>query len=77
MLACLPPEPWPKTETQAAPPPGVSTTGGKPVPVDPNEVRKDNTAGPGVAPGAKTDGGRPQPVDRNQVKRDNAIPGGK
>ena len=58
-------------------PPGVSTTGGKPVPVDPNEVRKDNTAGPGVAPGAKTDGGRPQPVDRNQVKRDNAIPGGK
>jgi hypothetical protein len=58
-------------------PPGVSTTGGKPVPVDPKEVRRDNTAGPGIAPGAKTDGGKPLPVDRNEVKRDNAIPGGK
>jgi hypothetical protein len=58
-------------------PPGVSTTGGKPVPVDPAEVRRDNTAGPGVAPGAKTDGGKPARVDRNEVKRDNAIPGGK
>jgi hypothetical protein len=52
-------------------PPGVSSTGGKPAPVDPKEVRRDNTAGPGVAPGAKTDGGRPQPVDPNEVKRDN------
>ena len=58
-------------------PPGVSTTGGKPLPVDPAEVRRDNTAGPGVAPGAKTDGGKPARVDRNEVKRDNAIPGGK
>jgi hypothetical protein len=58
-------------------PPGVSTTGGKPQPVDPAEVRRDNTAGPGVAPGAKTDGGRPLPVDRNEVKRENQIPGGK
>jgi hypothetical protein len=58
-------------------PPGVSTTGGKPVLVDPNEVRRDNTAGPGVAPGAKTDGGKPRPADRNEVKRENAIPGGK
>jgi hypothetical protein len=47
------------------------------VPVDPAEVRRDNTAGPGVAPGAKTDGGKPLPVDRNEVKRENAIPGGK
>jgi hypothetical protein len=58
-------------------PPGVSTTGGKPLPADPAEVRRDNTAGPGVAPGAKTDGGKPRPVDRNEVKRENAIPGGK
>ena len=58
-------------------PPGVSATGGKPQPVDRNEVKRDNTAGPGVAPGASTTGGRPQPVDRNEAKRDNAIPGGK
>ena len=58
-------------------PPGVSATGGKPAPVDRNEVKRDNTSGPGVAPGASTTGGRPQPVDRNEVKRDNAIPGGK
>ena len=58
-------------------PPGASTTGGKPVPVDRNEVKRDNTAGPGVAPGASTTGGKPQPVDRNEVKRENAIPGGK
>jgi hypothetical protein len=58
-------------------PPGVSTTGGKPLPVDPAEVRRDNTAGPGVAPGAKRDGGKPLPVDPNEVKRENAIPGGK
>jgi hypothetical protein len=51
-------------------PPGVSSTGGKPAPVDRNEVRRDNTAGPGAAPGAKTDGGKPQPVDPNEVKRD-------
>ena len=56
-------------------PPSVSTTGGKPVPVDPAEVRRDNTSGPGVAPRAKTDGGRPLPADRNEVKRENAIPG--
>jgi hypothetical protein len=59
-------------------PPGVSQDGpGKPLPVDRNEVRRDNTSGPGVAPGAKTDGGKPVPVDRNEVKRENAIPGGK
>jgi hypothetical protein len=58
-------------------PPGVSATGGKPQPVDRNEVKRDNTGGPGEAPRASTTGGKPAPVDRNEVKRDNAIPGGK
>ena len=54
-------------------PPGVSQDGPRtPRPVDPAEVRRDNTSGPGIATGAKTDGGRPQPVDRNEVKKDNA-----
>ncbi len=57
-------------------PPGVSTTGGKPVPVDPAEVRRDNTAGPGEAPLVSPDGGRPLPVDPAELRRDNtANPG--
>jgi hypothetical protein len=56
--------------------PGVSTTGGKPVPVDPAEVRRDNTAGPGEAPLVSPDGGRPLPVDPAELRRDNtANPG--
>jgi hypothetical protein len=57
--------------------PGVSQDGpGKPLPVDPAEVRRDNTAGPGEAPLASTTGGRPQPVDPAELKRDNtANPG--
>jgi len=57
--------------------PGVSQDGpGKPLPVDPAEVRRDNTAGPGEAPLASTTGGRPQPVDPAELRRDNtANPG--
>jgi hypothetical protein len=57
--------------------PGVSQDGpGKPLPVDPAEVRRDNTAGPGEAPLASTTGGRPLPVDPAELKRDNtANPG--
>ena len=33
--------------------PGVSTTGGKPVPVDPAELRRDNTANQGSLPSAR------------------------
>ena len=51
--------------------PGASSTGGRPVPVNPGEVRRDNTADPGSAPGASTTGGRPAPVDPGQVRRDN------
>ena len=50
--------------------PGASSTGGRPVPVDPNQVRRDNTADPGSAPGASTTGGRPVPVDPGEVRRD-------
>ena len=32
------------------PAPGVSTTGGRPVPVDPAEVRRDNTNDPNATP---------------------------
>ena len=56
-------------------PPGVSATGGKPVPLNPAEVKREN-ATPG-APSVSTTGGKPVPVDRNEVKKDNAIPGGK
>ena len=58
--------------------PGVSQDGpGKPLPVDPAEVRRDNTAGPGEAPGVSQDGpGKPLPVDPNELRRDNtAKPG--
>jgi len=57
--------------------PGVSQDGpGKPLPVYPAEVRRDNTAGPGEAPLASTTGGRPLPVDPNELRRDNtANPG--
>jgi hypothetical protein len=40
-------------------------------PVDPAEVRRDNTADPGSAPRASTTGGRPVPVDPAEVRRDN------
>ena len=56
-------------------PPGVSATGGKPVPVGPAEVRRDKTSSPGVAPSASTTGGKPVPVNPAEVKRQNAIPG--
>jgi hypothetical protein len=57
--------------------PGVSQHGpGKPLPVDPAEVRRDNTAGPGEAPFASTTGGRPAAVDPVELRRDNtANPG--
>jgi hypothetical protein len=57
--------------------PGVSQNGpGKPLPVDPAEVRRDNTTEPGAAPLASTTGGRPLPVDPAELKRDNtANPG--
>ena len=57
--------------------PGVPQHGyGKPLPVDPAEVRRDNTAGPGEAPFASTTGGRPQPVDPAELRRDNTgMPG--
>jgi hypothetical protein len=57
--------------------PGVSQNGpGKPLPVDPAELRRDNTASPGEAPLASTTGGRPAPVDPAELKRDNtANPG--
>jgi hypothetical protein len=58
--------------------PGVSQDGpGKPLPVDPAEVRRDNTAGPGEAPGVSQDGpGRRLPVDATELRRDNtAKPG--
>jgi hypothetical protein len=57
--------------------PGVSQDGGRALPVDRAEVRRDNTAGPGVAPGVSQDGpGRPLPVDPNELRRDNtANPG--
>jgi hypothetical protein len=57
--------------------PGVSQHGpGKPQPVDPAEVRRDNTADPGEAPLASTTGGRPLPVDPAELKKDNtANPG--
>ena len=54
--------------------PLASPTGGKPVAVDPAEVRRDNTAGPGST--ASTTGSKSQPVDRAELKRDNtANPG--
>jgi hypothetical protein len=46
-------------------------TGGRPVPVDPAEVRRDNTADPNSAPLASPTGGRPVPVDPAEVRRDN------
>jgi hypothetical protein len=58
--------------------PGVSQDGpGKPRPVDPAEVRRDNTAGPGEAPGVPQDGyGKPLPVSRGELRRDDtANPG--
>ena len=58
--------------------PGVSQHGpGKPLPVDPAEVRRDNTAGPGEAPGVPQDGyGKPLPVSRGELRRDDtASPG--
>lgn len=50
---------------------------GKPQPVNPAEVRRDNTAGPGEAARVPEDGyGRPQPVDPAELRRDNtANPG--
>ena len=53
------------------PAPGVSTTGGRPLPVNPAEVKRDNTADPNSAPGASPTGGRPVPVDPAEVRRDN------
>jgi hypothetical protein len=56
--------------------PGVSQDGGKPLPVDPAEVRRDTTAGPGQAPLVSEDGGKPLPVDPAELRRDNtAKPG--
>ena len=56
--------------------PNASSSGGRPVPVNPAEVRRDNTADPGSAPGASTTGGRPVPVNPGEVRRDNtADPG--
>lgn len=56
--------------------PLVSSDGGKPLPVDRAEVRRDRTAGPGVAPLASQDGGKPLPVDPAELRRDNtANPG--
>jgi hypothetical protein len=57
--------------------PGVSATGGRPLPVNPAEVKRDNTADPGSAPLVSPDGGRPLPVDPAELRRDNtANPGG-
>lgn len=57
-------------------PPGVSQDGpGKPKPVNPAEVRRENAI-PGGS-GASTTGGPPKPVNPTDVKRENAIPGGK
>ena len=56
------------------PAPGVSATGGKPLPVNPAEVRRDNTADPNSAPGASPTGGKPVPVDPAVVRRENAQP---
>ena len=51
--------------------PLVSQDGGKPVPVNPAEVRRDNTAGPGVAPLVPEDGyGKPAPVSPAELRRD-------
>ena len=44
---------------------------GRAAPVDPAEVRRDNTRDPGSAPLASPTGGRPQPVDPAEVRRDN------
>lgn len=56
--------------------PLASPTGGRPVPVDAAEVRRDNTADPGSAPRASTTGGPPVPVDSAELRRDNtADPG--
>jgi hypothetical protein len=56
--------------------PLASTTGGRPVPADPAEVKRDNTADPGSAPLASSTGGRPAPVDPAELRRDNtAEPG--
>lgn len=56
-------------------PASVSETGGKPKPVDPAEVRRENTI-PGAS-GASTTGGKPQAANPAEVKRENATPGGK
>ena len=57
-------------------PPGVSQDGsGKPQPVDPAQVRRDNAV-PG-SPNVSPTTGRAAPVDPAEVKRENAIPGGK
>jgi len=49
--------------------PGVSQDGpGKPLPVDPVEVRRVNTAGPGEAPLASATGGRPLPVNPAELR---------
>jgi hypothetical protein len=57
--------------------PGVPQHGyGKPLSVDPAEVKRDNTADPGEAPFASRTGGRPLPVDPLELRRDNtANPG--
>jgi hypothetical protein len=58
--------------------PGVPQDGyGKPLPVDPAEVRRDNTAGPGEAPGVPQDGyGKSLSVSRGELRRDDtANPG--
>jgi hypothetical protein len=65
---------YPKGDPGEAP--LASPTGGKPAPVDPAEVKRDNTASPGSAPLASTTGGKPQAVDPAELKRDNtANPG--
>jgi hypothetical protein len=56
--------------------PFASSTGGRPVPLNRAEVRRDNTADPNSAPFASPTGGRPVPVDPAEVRRDNtADPG--
>jgi hypothetical protein len=52
--------------------PGVSSTGGKPVPVNPAEVKRDNTKDPGSS--TVGSGGKPMPVNPAEIKRENAKP---
>jgi hypothetical protein len=56
---------------------GASTTGGKPVPVNPADVDKSDTSmkgNPGHAHGASTAGGKPVPVNPADVKKMDTSP---